>query len=285
MSLDNIRIVLVSPIYGGNIGAVCRAMANMGFSDLTVVAPRPVNLDEARMMACHATEILDNRTEVTTLAEAVKDCVMVLGTTARQGLYRQHAKTPRELAPRVVEAAASGKVAVVFGPEDDGLTTGQLAFSTHIVQIPTDKSHVSLNLAQAVLICCYEIFLAAGVYEGPTEKSGMATSELRERMFAMWRQTLLRIGFMKEDKADHMMYGLRRILARGAVTVDDVHIMMGIARQAFWAAGGVTPDRRTFKTAAEKRGSSPGTVALLGPGLTAAEGADACAVESSPETG
>ena len=254
VSLDNIRIVLKSPIYGGNVGSVCRAMANMGFSDLAIAAPRPFNLDEARMMACHATDILDNRTEYPTLAGAVADCTTVMGTSARMGLYRQHARSPREWAPRAVEAARTGKVALLFGPEDDGLTTEELAVSTQIIQIPTTREVPSLNLAQAVMICCYEAFLASGLHEGPKEKSDEATSEFRERMFDMWRETLLHVGFFKEDKADHMMYGLRRILSRGALTVDDVRIMMGIARQTLWAAGGRTKDQRTFAPGASDAG-------------------------------
>ena len=231
MILDNIRIVLVNPIYSGNVGSVCRAMANMGFSDLALVAPQPLNMNEARMMACHATHILRNRREYPSLESAVAGCSAVLGATARKGLYRQHAKTPREWAVRALDAARNGKAALVFGREDDGLTNEELSICTQIIQIPTTKKYPSLNVAQAVMICCYEIFIASGFYEPPKEKTGEAPSELRERMFSMWRDMLLNIEFMDDEKADHMMYGLRRIFARGALTEDDVSILMGIARQ------------------------------------------------------
>lgn len=249
MSLDNIRIVLVNPIYGGNVGSVCRAMANMGFSDLAIAAPRSregapglsgaprqINMDEARMMACRATHILENRSEFPALVEAVADCGVVIGTTARKGLYRQHARTPREWAQKAIEVARMGRVALVFGREDNGLSNEELALCTQIIQIPTIKEYTSLNIAQAVMICCYELFIANGSYERCREKSPEAPSYLRERMFGMWREALLKIGFMKEDKADHMMHGLRRILSRGTLTVDDVRILTGIARQALWAA-------------------------------------------------
>ncbi len=236
MGLERIRVVLRSPLYGGNVGAVCRAMANMGLSDLVLAAPRPLDLDEARMMACHARGLLEARREFATLAEAVADCGLVMGTSARDGLYRQHARTPREWAPRALEAAALGPVALVFGPEDQGLSIDDLALCTQIIQIPTVPEYASLNLAQAVLICVYELFLAADRYEPPQEKSPEAPAALRERMFGLWRDTLLEIGFMKPDKADHMMLGLRRILARGPLTTDDVRILMGMARQASWAA-------------------------------------------------
>ncbi len=237
-ALNNIRIVLVGPLYGGNIGSVCRAMANMALSDLALVAPRATNMDEARMMACHAGHVLEGRREFTTLAEAVADCGLVMGATARCGLYRQHARTPRDWAPLALEAAHGGKVALVFGREDSGLDNDELSLCTQIIQIPTCEAFTSINLAQAVMLCCYELFVATGTYEPPVEKSPEAPSSLRELMFGLWRDTLLDIGFMKDDKADHMMLGLRRILSRGTLSSDDVRILMGIARQCQWAARG-----------------------------------------------
>jgi TrmH family RNA methyltransferase len=212
-------------------------MANMGLSDLAIADARNINMDEARMMACHATEILESRTEYKTMAEAVADCGLVMGTSARCGLYRQHAKTPREWAPHALKTAAAGnRVALVFGREDNGLSNEEVALCTQIIQIPTTEEFSSLNLAQAVMVCSYELFVAVDVYEPPEEKSEEASSELRERMFEIWRETLMEVGFMKDDKADHMMLGLRRILSRGRLTEDDVRIMMGIARQSLWAA-------------------------------------------------
>ena len=235
MNLSSIRVVLVGPLYGGNVGSVCRAMTNMGLSDLALVDPRPLDMNEARMMACHAGHILESMGEFPDLAAAVADCGTVWGTSARMGLYRQHARTPREWAPDILAAVAKGKVALVFGREDNGLSNEELALCTHIIQIPTTEAHKSINLAQAVMICCYELYAAAGLYEPPGEKAPPAPSELRERMFEMWRETLLEIGFMEEDKADHMMMGLRRIFGRGVETLDDVNIMMGVARQSQWA--------------------------------------------------
>ncbi len=236
MNLENIRIVLVGPLYGGNVGSVCRAMRNMGLHDLAIADPRPLNMLEARMMSCHAEPLLRARQTFDTLAEAVADCGLVIGTSARRGLYRQHAKTPREWAPTVLEACEAGKVGLVFGREDKGLSNDELALCTHIVQIPTTDEATSINLAQSVMICCYELFVATGTYESPEEKTGEAPSVLRERMCGLWREMMLDIGFMEDDKADHMMMGLRRIMGRGVHTIDDVKIMMGIARQAQWAS-------------------------------------------------
>jgi len=235
--LANIRIVLVSPIYGGNVGSVCRAMRNMGLSDLVVAAPRPLDEDEGMKMACGARELFARRKTAAGLAEAVADCSLVVGATARRGLYRQQARTPRDWTDRILQGAQVGRVALVFGPEDNGLGNKDLALCTQLIQIPSSREHSSLNLAQAVMVCCYEIYLASGLFEAQEEKSPEAPSALRERMFGLWRKALLDVGFMKEDKADHMMFGLRRILARGPLSTDDVRILMGIARQMQWCAG------------------------------------------------
>jgi tRNA/rRNA methyltransferase len=247
MGLAQVRIVLVSPLYGGNVGAVCRAMANMGLADLRLVAPSSdLDWQEARMMACHAGHVLDARTVFDDLASAIADCVFVVGTSGLAGLYRQHARTPRDVADEFLSFSDRGAVAYVFGREDNGLTTEELGMCHRIVQIPSSAATPSLNLAQAVLVCCYELFMRGGDYAPPVEKSPAAESELRERMFSIWYDLLLDIGFMKEDKADHMMQGIRRVMGRGALSRDDVQIMMGVARQMRWAArhgvGGETMD-------------------------------------------
>lgn len=234
--LANIRIVLARPIYGGNIGAVCRAMANMGLSDLALAGAGAFDQVEARKMACWATAILEGSRRVATLAEALGDCALVFGTTARLGLYRQHTRTPREWAATILAAAQAGRVALLFGPEDDGLSNEELAQCHHLVRIPSTPEYPSLNLAQAVMICAYELYAASGAFEPLPEKSPLAESRMKERLFAMWEEMLLEIGFMQPDKAQHMMLGLRRIFARGALSEDDVRILMGIARQTRWYA-------------------------------------------------
>ena len=104
--LDNIRIVLVNSIYGGNVGSACRAMMNMGLSQLVLVNPRPgMDMNDAAAMACHAGDILQNRKEFPTVAEAVADCGLVAGPSNRGGLYREPSKTPHEWAPRLLQAA------------------------------------------------------------------------------------------------------------------------------------------------------------------------------------
>ncbi len=235
--LDNVRIVLVGTLYAGNIGSVCRAMANMGLHRLALVAPRLTDsLDEASRLAVHATGILERRTKHATLAEAVADCVAVVGTTARGGLYRATVQPPRRIAPDLLRLAAQGPVAVVFGREDQGLHNDEIAACTHLIRIPVDPDYQSLNLAQAVLIVAYELYSATGTYVSPVEEAvPMATQATKNALMAKWRQAMLDVGFMDGQKADHMMQGFQRIFSRGVKTDPDARIMLGVAHQMSWA--------------------------------------------------
>lgn len=233
----NIRVVLVSPLYAGNVGSVCRAMANMGLSRLVLVDPRIEEDDwpNAKKMAVHAGGIYENMRIVKTFAEAVEDCTAVAGATARDGLYRQHVKLAREIAPELLHVAAHGEVALVFGREDNGLENDEIQLCTHLIRIPSAPEYRSINLAQAAMICMYELYAAAASYVPPDEKSPPVEGRHRQRLFEIWREAMLEIGFMKEDKADHMMQGFARIFSRGIRTADDANIMLGVARQAQWA--------------------------------------------------
>ena len=220
--LENIRVVLVGTLYTGNVGSACRAMANMGFHNLVLAAPNLQNdWSEGERMAVHATDILRNRREFATFEEAVADCVAVVGTTARGGLYRQHVKAPRDCAGDILALAATGPVALVFGREDKGLLNEEVAQCTH--------------LSQAVLITCYEFFTATGAYVPPHEKAPPAPQAQKMQLMKNWQTMLRDIGFMDEKQTEHMMQGIHRIFSRGVQTRDDAAIMLGVARQALWA--------------------------------------------------
>jgi len=235
--LDNIRIVLVEPISGGNIGSVCRAMNNNGITDLAIVNPRPeTDWEDARKLSCKANTQLDARKEFQTLEEAITDCTVVAGTSARTGFYRDTAHSPREFASIALESAKDHKIALVFGREDKGLSNEELALCTHIIQIPSSELYTSLNLSHAVAVCCYEIFAASGTFQPSEEKAEEASSELRERMFDVWREMMIKTEFTHEQKLEHMMMGLRRIFSRGKLTVPDVKILMGLAKQSIWVS-------------------------------------------------
>jgi tRNA/rRNA methyltransferase len=235
--LNNIRIVLVEPQTSGNIGSVCRTMMNMGLTDLAVINPHDRHdWDMARKLACHADELLEARKTFQTLEEAVAGCTVVAGTSARTGLYRDHAGLPRDIAPMVLDSAAHHKTALVFGREDTGLTTEELSLCTHIINIPSSGLYRSLNLSHAVMVCCYEIFLLADdeSYQPPQERSPEANIEMRERVYARWREMMTETGFCQPQKLDHMMLGLRRIFSRGKLTDNDARILLGLAQQSLW---------------------------------------------------
>ena len=233
--LDHIRIVLVEPIFGGNVGSVCRAMNNNGITDLAIVNPRSTfDWEDARKLSCNAKAQLEARKEYATLAEAVADCTVVAGTSARTGFYRDTAYSPREFAPIALESAKDHRIALVFGREDKGLFNEELALCTHIIQIPSSPLYTSLNLSHAVMVCAYEIFVASEQFVASSEKAEEANSDLRERMFALWQEMMLKSGFTHEQKLEHMMMGLRRIFSRGKLTVPDVKILMGLAKQSLW---------------------------------------------------
>ncbi|VGO21020.1 tRNA (cytidine/uridine-2'-O-)-methyltransferase TrmJ [Pontiella sulfatireligans] len=235
--LDNVRIVLVEPIFGGNIGSVCRAMNNNDITDLAIVNPRPTtDWDDARKLSCNAKAQLEARKEYPTLAEAIAGCTVVAGTSARTGFYRDTAHSPREFAQIGLESAKNHKIALVFGREDKGLQNEELALCTHIIQIPSSELYTSLNLSHAVMVCCYEMFTAAGAFHPAEEKAEEADSELRERMFATWREMMIKTEFTHEQKLEHMMMGLRRIFTRGKLTVPDAKILMGLAKQSIWVS-------------------------------------------------
>ena len=236
--LDNIRIVLVGTLYSGNVGSVCRAMANMGLRKLVLAGPRITDPDweDGYRMAVHAKDIMEARTETADLQSAVADCAAVVGTTARGGLYRATVQTPRVLMPEILRIAANAPVAIVFGREDQGLHNDEIAQCTHLIRIPVDEAYQSLNLSQALLIVAYELYTATGTYVSPVEEAvSLASQATKNALNDKWRHAMLDIGFMDEQKANHMMQGFQRIFSRGVKTEPDARIMMGAAHQMSWA--------------------------------------------------
>lgn len=233
--LENIRIVLVEPRGSRNIGSVARAMKNMGLKDLAIVGGGRTKSFWARAMAVHAGEILKEARRFNALREAVADCGLVVGTTCRAGLYRSHSRSPREVAPRIVSAARSGRSALVFGPEDHGLSNRDLKYCQWLITIPTHPDYPSLNMAQAVMICLYEIFIAA-LKKAPREMISRAPAESVERLFDRMKPSLLKIGFLDSQNPEHILLALRRILGRAGLEEKDVRILTGLFRQIEWYA-------------------------------------------------
>ncbi len=234
MPLSNIRIVLLRPRGAANVGAVARAMKNMGLRELVLVRPALMKSFWAKAMAAHAEDVLHNVRQVDALSAAVADCGLVVGTTCRGGLYRVGAEPPRAAAPRIVAVAAANGVALVFGPEDHGLSNDDLKACHQLIAIPADPAYPSLNLAQAVMVCCYELFLAE---QGePQATRELAAAEQTDLMFQKLRSAFRSIGFLHPDNPDHIMFAFRRFLGRAQLETREVRILLGLARQIEWFA-------------------------------------------------
>jgi tRNA/rRNA methyltransferase len=232
-ALDNIRVVLVEPQHSGNIGGVARAMKNMALSRLILVNPADHLAMEARMMAMHAFDILQHAQVVGTLSQAVADAGYVVGTTRRLGKSRQAQHSSRSIAPLLLELAASNPVALVFGREDSGLTNDELAQCHELISIPAHPTFGSLNLAQAVLLVCYELYVTTATQPLSTLPTLATTAEL-ERLYTHMREVLRRIGFLHGSSPDRMMGYFRRFFARYGLKSRDVKIFLGVFRQVEW---------------------------------------------------
>lgn len=249
MSPGRIRVVLVRPRHAGNVGAAARAMKNTGLEDLVIVAAEALDLDAAAVLAVHAGDVLARHRRVPTLADAIGDCGLVVGTVGREGGDDPDAASPRELAPAILAAATANDVAVVFGPEDHGLSNDELMRCHRRLTIPTAAAYGSLNLAQAVLICGYELLLARDVPVTQTvdvdaaaaqaqryTQRGLAPAAAGERMYAALERALRAIGFLHRDNGVHMMGVFRRALGRAALDAYETRVFLGLARQIAWAA-------------------------------------------------
>ncbi len=199
-------------------------------------------------MAVHAGDVLAARAEVRSLDEAVADCGFVIGTSGRDAVRAAGGETPRALAAEILAACAANDVALVFGPEDHGLSTEELARCQRVLAIPASDAYGSLNLAQAVLVCAYEIFLAAAAANGSPSSPPrtLATSTQTELMYSKLEAALRRIGFLQPDSAAHVMRRLRRMLGRAGLDDDEAQILLGVARQIDWVASraGLQDDER-----------------------------------------
>jgi tRNA/rRNA methyltransferase len=234
-----IAFVLCRPMQSGNIGSVARALKNMGFTDLRLVAPVASSRNRAATsMAVHGGDVLTASTIHSDLAAALADCTLTVGTTCRPGLYRSGVVSLRTAASELVSAAAVNRVAIVFGPEDHGLSNDELKACQRLVTIPTADDYRSLNLAQAVMLVAYELRMAAtaGLAKPPPAPQRGAARGV-ESIVVRMADALVEIGFLPADNPDHIMFALREIFGRSGLTPRELDILNGIARQIKWTAG------------------------------------------------
>lgn len=227
--LENIRIVLVNTSHTGNIGSTARAMKTMGLSNLYLVDPVTPPDGKSSALAAGAGDVLANATIVSTLAEAVASCSLVVGTSARSRTLPWPMLEPRECGIKMVEEGQTEQVALVFGRENNGLSNEELQLCHFHVCIPANPEYSSLNLAAAVQTLCYEIrmgFLQQDAY--PVVEQEYPLSADLERFYSHLEQTLTETGFIVQNHPGVVMTKLRRLVNRARPESQELNILRGI---------------------------------------------------------
>jgi tRNA/rRNA methyltransferase len=253
-TLNNVRIVLVEPAGPLNVGAIARAMKNMGLQQLVLVNSQcDPKSAEAYQMAVHADDVLAAAQLVDSIPTALVGCQHVVATSARDRSQGQPTFTPTQILPQLLDRPS----ALIFGPEDRGLSNIELNYAQHCVRIPTSSAYTSLNLAQAVGICCYELFLAdcratealcVGVREQEQQFFSDAQSastplsspqpcrhETLEAYYQHLETMLLKIGYLHTHTATSRMAKFRQLFNRSQLSESEVALLRGILSQFEWA--------------------------------------------------
>jgi TrmH family RNA methyltransferase len=222
-----VRIVLIDPSHPGNIGSVARAMKNMALGDLVLVRPRCFPHAEASALAAGADDVLAAARVVPTVAEAIADCGFVAGTTSRPRSFHWEFTTPRDLAARVVGLPEPNRTALLFGSERYGLANDDLQHCNVLVRIPANADYCSLNLAMAVQLIAYELFVAREQPRSVMQlELPLAEARDLEHFYAHLLQVLQQIGF--DDRTGHLMERLRRLFNRAQLDRNELNILRGI---------------------------------------------------------
>lgn len=246
-ALARIRIVLVATTHPGNIGAAARAMLTMGLTRLVLVRPRLFPDEQASSRAAGADAVIESAQVVATLEEAVRDCSWVVASSARPRHLGDEPLLPTEAATRMVEAAASGEIALVFGAERTGLTNEELDLCHAHTRVPANPGYSSLNLAAAVQVYTWELRKAAVEAPRVSPKDGHPwyqppSHEQLENLYAHFERVLLATGFLDPENPRLLMRRLRQLFNRARPDLNEVNILRGILTSF------ETPRQRTKRT-------------------------------------
>lgn len=242
----NIRIVLVETAGARNLGSVARVMKNFGLSDLWLVNPQCDRLgDEAKQMAVHAPEILESAKVVNNLRDALVDCHRAIATAGRIDQGDMKVSDPHQGLSWLIQAQIS---AIVFGAEDRGLSNTEIQHCQQVMRIPVNPDYPSLNLAQAVGICCYQlqllqenrqyhVNLTSQIAQDLLESApiDLATRTDLEACYQQLEAVLLKIGYVYPHTATHRLRKFRHIFDRANLSPSEVAMLRGILRQVNWA--------------------------------------------------
>ncbi|HEX6533285.1 MAG TPA: TrmJ/YjtD family RNA methyltransferase [Gemmatimonadaceae bacterium] len=236
--LSLVRVVLFEPLDPVNIGAVVRAMKNMGVADLRLVRPAPYDPSMLERVAHGTRDLVARIRHVESLDEALADCVRVAGFTARRRAAKWRTSTPREAAPELLRAAEEGPVALLFGREDTGLPNEALDRASLVVTIPTTE-HASLNLAQAVLVGLYELHVAAPAASRtlapPRKDAPAATAEQFEQLFADVERALAALDFFRTRNPELILRTVRSLAFRAAPDAREIELVRAMSREVLRA--------------------------------------------------
>lgn len=230
--LSHIAIVLVRPKYPGNIGATARIARNMGINHLIVVGDKLPEREPMAQMATHkAAHLIDNLSFYQTLKEALAPYSVIVGTTARRGRQRIIEKSPRQVVEAILPKLSSNKVALIFGPEDSGLTNEDLKHCQLLSAIPT-ADFSSINLAQAVAIHCYELYY--GIIHSQQDMvpaPRLASSFELESMYSYLEESLRQIEFMGAISQNYWMNNIRQLFAKITLSSKDTNILRRVCKK------------------------------------------------------
>ena len=231
MGSVSIRFVLVEPSHPGNIGAVARAMKNMGLDELVLVKPKTFPHAEATARASGADDVLARARVVQTLAEGIEGCGFVVATTSRGRDLNYRVLEVREAARRVVEEAGRGSVAVLFGAERMGLTNEDIDVAHALIRIPGNAEYLSLNVAMAAQIVAYEIFqarTAVGVVPSRQGAVPFATPQQMAHLYEHLAQVMEEVEFRdRTQSGTNLMERIHRFLQRAELDQNEANILRG----------------------------------------------------------
>ncbi|BAI88619.1 MULTISPECIES: RNA methyltransferase [Arthrospira] len=238
-ALTTIRIVLVEPAGALNVGSIARVMKNMGLTQMVLVSPHcdPMSC-EAKTMAVHAQDVLESAQIVDSLPQALIGCQKAIATTARDRSFDRTLEHPRTTLPWLLQSPA----ALIFGPEDRGLSNTELNYAQRIVRIPSSSAYESLNLAQAVAVCCYELSLSAQTLIDsstlPTPEPSEPLSATLDQLEGYYQQLetlLLKIGYVYPHTVSSRMEKFRHLFNRAQPSSTEVAMLRGVISQVEWA--------------------------------------------------
>ena len=225
-----IKIILIETSHPGNIGAVARAMKNMGLQELVLVNPLNFPHEDAISRASGAEDILESAIVVDNLIEAIQDCSLVIGASARSRSINWPSIEPRQCVEKILTDYRKSYTAVIFGPEKSGLKNESLDHCNFLLSIPTNPDFSSLNLAMAVQIFCYELRMQAFGNQMPAFDSGIPLASVREmeNFYIHLESLLIKNDFLNPERPRHLMRRIRRLFTKASPDQNEVNILRGI---------------------------------------------------------